>query len=295
MHARILLLSVLLISFLVSCRGIDIEGLAELRSDVPYADQSEKQKLDMYFPRGDGPFPVIFAVHGGGFMFGSKESGDTEIIIEEGVARGYAVISIGYRLSDEAKFPAAIDDVQEAVRFARQNAQAFGLDSTRFAVWGGSAGGNLAALAATKGSTDDGSHVHAAIDWFGPIQFDRMDNQFETLNLKPQLGPTNASKSPESRYIGMAVNADEAADLVFAASPQSYITPDDPPFLIQHGTADRNIPVTQSVNFANALSSIIGAENVTLDIIEGAGHGGAEFESEENINKIFDFLGSNLD
>ncbi|MEO1406772.1 MAG: alpha/beta hydrolase, partial [Pseudomonadota bacterium] len=220
---------------------------------------------------------------------------DTEIIIEEGISRGYAVISIGYRLSGEATFPAAIDDVQAAIRFARQNSETFGLDSTRFAIWGGSAGGNLAALAATKGNAEDGSQVHAAVDWFGPIQFDRMDDQFEALELKPQLGPTNAIKSPESRYIGMAVGAEEASALLLAASPQSYITPDDPPFFIQHGTADRNIPVTQSVNFANALSSVIGPENVTLEIIEGAGHGGAEFETEANINKVFDFLGSNLE
>lgn len=294
MDMRVFSISMLLISFLGACGSIDTEDLAELRPDVPYAELSERQKLDMYIPHGDGPFPVIFAVHGGGFMFGNKESGDTKIIIEEGVSRGYAVISIGYRLSDEAKFPAAIDDVQSAIRFVRQNSEAFELDSTRFAIWGGSAGGNLAALAATKGSIEDGSQVHAAIDWFGPIQFDRMDDQFEALNLNPQLGPTKASTSPESRYIGMAVGAEEAAELIFAASPQSYITPDDPPFLIQHGTADRNIPVTQSMNFASALSSVIGAENVTLDIIEGAGHGGAEFETEENLNKIFEFLGSSL-
>ncbi|MEL6837824.1 MAG: alpha/beta hydrolase [Pseudomonadota bacterium] len=261
-----------------------------LIADIPYGDASTRQKLDLYLPDGEGPFPVILFVHGGGFSSGHKRAANPRAVIRAGLARGYAVASTNYRRSGEALFPAAADDVIAAVRFLQDHADDYDLARNRVATWGASAGGNLAAMAALS----DDTNVQAAVIWFGPIRFDQMDAQFETLGLDPMLGATDAANSPESQYLGVAVGAPEAADLVLQASPQSYITSDDPPVLIQHGTADRNVPILQSEFFAAELADVIGPSKVEFDAIAGAGHGGDAFVSDANFDRVFLFLNAHL-
>ena len=274
--------------------ALDLSLASKVLTDLPYGDTSERQKLDVYLPHGEAPYPTIFAIHGGGFMFGSKSGGGNTVIIESGLARGYAVIAVGYRLSGEAPFPVAVNDVQAAIVYAREQAQVMGLDDTRFVSWGGSAGGNLAAMVATKGSAEENNHVQAAIDWFGPIMFDAVDAQFEALGIEPKLGATSSADSPESKYLGQTVGTLAAAELVIAASPQSYITPDDPAIYIQHGSEDANVPLTQSQNFQDALREVLGEEKVVFEVLDGAGHGGAEFEAPANLDKIYAFLEAQL-
>lgn len=274
-------------------------------TDIPYASASESQKLDIYYPNEEQeqPYPVIIAIHGGGFMMGSKTGGDVQPMLE-GVNRGYAVVSIGYRLSDEAVFPGAISDVRAAIRFIKANAEQYHLDASKIAVWGDSSGGNLAALAGTTGDDDtlNGDHtenleysssVNAVVDWFGPIDFLQMDAQFEASGITPKMGKTSSDTSPESKYIGG--NITENVEQTQKANPTNYITTDDPCFLIQHGNADSNVPLQQSENFASALTEVLGAEKVQFDILEGAGHGTAQFESAENLDRVFSFLNSALD
>ncbi|MEO1483660.1 MAG: alpha/beta hydrolase [Myxococcota bacterium] len=262
--------------------------------DLAYASASPRQTLDLYLPRGAQPFPFIVYIHGGGFKAGNKRAGNAPHIISAALGRGYAVASLNYRRSGEATFPAAVEDVFTAIRFLKTVAPEYGLAPDRMATWGDSAGGNLAAMAATRGTAEDGTQVQAAVDWFGPIVFDRMDAEFAALGLAPRLGPTDAPGSPESQYLGVAVGAPEAAGLVRDASPQSYITPDDPPMLIQHGTEDHNVPILQSQNFAEALARVIGPENVVFLALSGAGHGGDAFLNEENFARVFDFLDARL-
>ena len=120
--------------------------------DVPYADKSEAQKLDIYLPnKGDGPFPVIATIHGGAWMFGDKGD-DFNLPFLEGLKRGYAVACINYRLSDEAHFPSQIYDCKTAIRYLRTNAATYHLDGAHIGVWGASAGGHLAALLGTSAS-----------------------------------------------------------------------------------------------------------------------------------------------
>ena len=287
-------LCALALVLVTGCGRVDTGAAQLVETNVAYANASDNQRVDIYWPHGNGPFPVLFAIHGGGFMSGSRTSGDVKVIIESGLANGYAVVAVGYRLSGEATFPAAIDDVQAAIRFVRLAYHDRRLDTERFAIWGGSAGGNLAALAAMKGDAGTATHVHAAVDWFGPIRFDTMDAQFAALGIEPRLGATASPGSPESRYLGAVVGSGEATELVNAASPQTYISADAPPFLIQHGTADRHIPVSQSVVFAEALAAVLGPDNVVLELLEDAGHGGREFESAENLARVFAFLDAHL-
>jgi len=268
---------------------LDTSSITKKYLNIAYNTESATQKLDIYVPEGAGPFPVIMAIHGGAFMMGSKDSGDLASMIKA-VNKGYAVVSVGYRLSGEAKFPAAIDDIQSAIKFVKDNANQYNLNPNKFAAWGGSAGGNLAALAGTKGDKTKNTDVQAVVDWFGPIYFSTIDQEFSALGLTPAMGSTNNANSPETRYLGQTIGSIEAEPLVMQASPQTYISVNSPAFLIQHGTADRNIPITQSENFASKLQLIIGADKVTFEKIEGASHGGTQFDSQENLDKVFSFL-----
>ena len=266
--------------------------------DVAYATASPAQKLDIYIPEiGDGPFPVILSIHGGAFKAGDKADGQITPMVE-GLKRGYAVISINYRLSGEAIFPAQIFDVKAAVRWIRANAKQYQLNPEKIAVWGGSAGGTLSALIGTSGNVREledlsmgnptqSSRVLAVVDWFGPTDFLKMDEQLKASGVKnPQTH--SIPDSPESQLIGK--NLADTPELVRKVNPETYITPDDPPFFIQHGRIDHLVPYQQSKNLAAKLTSVIGKDKVTFELLENNDHGGPGFTTDQNINKVFTFL-----
>ncbi len=268
--------------------------------DLAYASVSAVQKLDIYLPQGDGPFPLIINLHGGGFMMGDKNDPPSQPAIAQFLAAGYAVASIGYRLSAEAKAPAQIQDVKAAVRFLRANAAKHKLNPEKFASFGGSAGGSLAALLGTScgaagiegadlGNGDQSSCVQAVVDWFGPTDFLQMDAQFAGTAC-PQ--DHNAANSPESQLVGAPIQT--KPDLVKLVNPITYISPKAPPFLIQHGTADCNVPPQQGKILADALIPAIGADKVTYTLLQGAGHGDAAFSAAANMKIVLDFLGKYL-
>ncbi|WP_379136324.1 alpha/beta hydrolase fold domain-containing protein [Paenibacillus sp. sgz500958] len=275
---------------------MNTDHIQRKRLDLSYGSESESQKLDIYWPEnGDGPFPVIMAVHGGAFMMGDKADTQLKPMLE-GLKRQYAVVSVNYRLSGEAIFPAQIQDVKAAIWWIKANAQLYQLDASRIALWGGSAGGNLVSLAGTSahhkffedtGNTAFPCDVQVVVDWFGPTDFLSMDELFEQSGVKG-LQIHNAADSAESILLGSTIT--EVPDKVKAANPETYISKQSPPFFIQHGTKDLIIPTQQSVIFYNKLVDMIGNENVRLELLEGAGHGGPEFETEENVNKVLDFI-----
>lgn len=268
--------------------------------DVAYAAKSDAQKLDVYLPNtGNGPFPVIISIHGGAFKSGDKNSGELTPMLK-GLDRGYAVVAVNYRLSGEAKFPAQINDINAAIRFIKANASKYNLNPDKIATWGGSAGGSLSALTALSsgessleglelGNSNQSSKVQACIDWFGPVYFSTMDAEFKALGVTP-VGVTNGSSSPEAQYLGTTIGSSDGEAIVKKASPLTYIDKNDPPTLIEHGTADKNIPITQSENFAKKLASAIGDNKVVFKKLDGAGHGTSEFTTDENVKFVLDFL-----
>ncbi|HNX93496.1 MAG TPA: alpha/beta hydrolase [Syntrophomonas sp.] len=228
----------------------------EYWSDIPYADLSSNQKLDISLPSGGkAPFPVIVSIHGGKFISGDKRSPCAPPI------RGYAVVSINYRLLSEVdSLIPIVHDVKAAIRWIRANAKTYYLDPNRIAIWGESSGGYLASMVGTTagvkgmedlslGNPDQSSKVLAVVDWFGPTY----------------------AKEP-------------------LVSPESYISSDDPPFYIQHGTKDGAIPVKESIDFSKKLQQVLGKDKVVLDLIKGGTHVGPEFFEMKNYNKILDFL-----
>ena len=274
-------------------------SVSPTHADLAYASVSDAQKLDLYIPEGVGPFPVVIMVHGGGFMFGDKADGAGLTGVDQLLAAGYAVASINYRLSGEAQYPAQIHDAKAAVRFLRTNAATYNLNADKFGAWGASAGGNLVALLGTTcgveelegdlGNNDQSSCVQAVVDWFGPIDFLKMQEQLTEAGCSAS---TDDASSPESKLVGAAIQT--VPEKVALTNPMNYITSDDAPFFIQNGTADCNIPPVQNKNLADALSAVIGADKVTYISLEGAGHGGSQFETAENLQLVISFLDTYL-
>ncbi|MBM4156321.1 MAG: alpha/beta hydrolase [Lentisphaerae bacterium] len=250
----------------------------EVVRDIPYAKAAGRRlRLDLYLPvTQPKPWPVIVWIHGGAWRGGDKTPCDGLPVLEKGIA----VASISYRLSGEAVFPAQIEDCKAAVRWLRANGRRRGLDVERIGAWGSSAGGHLAALLGTTGGVkafdvganlDQSSRVQAVCNYYGPADLSLM---------QAHSGPESRLRhdlpdSPESLLIGgrVADHPDKAA----AASPVTYATPDDPPFLTVHGTADPLVPIGQ----ARVLDEALRAAGVpsTLIVLDGAGHGGREFQT----------------
>ena len=273
--------------------------------DLPYGP-SEMHRLDVYLPNeGSGPFPVILAMHGGSFLMGDKAGGDLNALLE-GLKRGYALVSINYRFSDQATFPAQIHDVKAAIRFIRANAAAYRLDPDRIAAWGSSSGGHLAALAGTSGDVkaledlslgnpDQSSRVQAVVDWFGPIDFLSMEAPKEDQGSNREMARPAAGKATDpisAKLLGASPS--EAPGIARRSNPETYITPDAPPFLIQHGTKDPLVPTQQAVNFAKKLEKVLGRDKVRLILLPGAKHGGPPFDAPENVKQVLDFLDEKL-
>lgn len=249
---------------------------ARIERDIVYARVGEKDLLlDLYRPeQGPTPLPVILWVHGGGWRGGSKGSGGRARPM---VARGYAVVDINYRLSGEALFPAQIEDCKAAVRWIRANAKKYGFDPDRIGAWGSSAGGHLVAMLGTAGDVKEfdtvgehrnvSSRVQAVCDWFGPTDFVQMDaHRPEGARLVH-----DSPDSPESRLVGGPIQEEPYRSLCRKADPITYVTGDDPPFLIMHGDKDRLVPVHQSELLHDALKKA-GVET-TMYVVKGAGHG----------------------
>jgi acetyl esterase/lipase len=265
--------------------------------DVPYAPLSGAQKMDIYLPvAGKGPFPVVMFVHGGAFLLGDKALNELEDATDV-LDKGYAFVSINYRLSTKAHFPAQINDVKGAIRFLRANASKYDIDASRIASWGASAGGMLCALVGTTGdmaefkdpamgNLDQSDKVQVVVDWYAPINCLAIDRQFEEAGIKADKH--SAPDSPESLLMGKQITL--IPDLVAKTNAENYISAGCPPFLIQHGKTDNRVPVAQSIEFAEKLRAIIGKEKVELDLFEGAGHLDPVFPGAANLKRVLDFI-----
>jgi acetyl esterase/lipase len=279
----------------------DVSHIHRKWLDLVYANLSPSQKLDIYLPdEGDGLFPVILYLHGGAFSIGDKR--DVYVLnILKSIKRGYAVVSVNYRLSGEAIFPAGIQDVKAAIRWVRANCKKYQLDGERIGVWGCSSGANFAAMICLTdcvtefddfglGNPDYACNVQAAVEWFGPTDFLKMDEQAKENGF----GLTNHgdADSPESRYLGAKIS--EIPLKVELANPMTYVHGHMPPLLIQHGRLDELVPVQQSMIFVDKLEKYVSPDRFEFDIIEGAGHADPLFETDENMDRVFTFFNKHL-
>lgn len=218
--------------------------------DLDYAGGGNRQQmLDLYTPEDAvGPLPLVVWIHGGGWRSGSKANCPALPLTK----RGYAVASLNYRLTDEAHFPAQIEDCRAAIRWLKAHAKKYKIDPDRIGVWGASAGGHLAALLGTSanasgwdgvgGHKDQSASVKAVCDYFGPVDF------------LHDYNPDRAAKadSPVGRLLGGPLS--DKHDAARQASPLTYITSEAPPFLIVHGDHDTTVPIKQSELLLDALN-----------------------------------------
>lgn len=220
-------------------------------------------ELDLYLPSGpEGPVPVVVYVHGGGWQRGSRRDPPPLLdadFYDQIAAEGFAVAAVDYRLNGEARFPAALQDVRAAVDWLRDHGAGYGLDPGRVCVWGDSAGGHLALLAALTGAA-----VRAAVAWFPVTDLPGMPADLAAAGGVPDTGPD----SREARLLGAP--AASVPDLARQASPVTYAHPGAPPILLVHGTVDDLVPAAQSVRLAEVLEAAGAA--VELDLVPGATH-----------------------
>jgi acetyl esterase/lipase len=246
-----------------------MQGMLVLE-DLVYARIGDRElALDLYLPdHAPSSVPLVVWVHGGAWRTGSKADSPVARL----VGRGYAAASVGYRLSQEATFPAQIHDCKAAVRWLRARARRYGLNPERVGAWGASAGGHLVALLGTseriealegeEGVLGYSSAVQAVCDFFGPTDFLHMDD------LRGE-NPHDAPDSPESQLLGGPIR--EHPDRVAFANPITYVRAGVPPFLIVHGDQDRTVLPNQSEMLHRALLEVGG--EVTYHVVHGAGHG----------------------
>ena len=270
-------------------------------ADVAYGQNSASQHLDIYAPQGSGPFPVVLFAHGGAFAFGDKRGMGSGLrnAVNAFNAAGIVLVSIDYRLSGEAKFPAAVQDMKSALRFVRANAAQYRIDPTRVALWGQSAGANIALVAgmsagvplfndpaAITPAADD--HVSAVVSMYGPTDFLAMDAELATAGCSAGAQNHNATDSPESRYLGAQITQIPAK--VAQANPLTYANATTPPLLLQHGTADCTVPPLQSRILADRVNAVSGPGRALLQFREGAAHADAAFDSPANLAAVIAFL-----
>ncbi|MBA2682145.1 MAG: alpha/beta hydrolase [Ktedonobacteraceae bacterium] len=210
--------------------------------------------LDMLcpFPLPTTPAAAIIYLHGGGWSAGERSEAMYPWLNPLLAAHGFITVSVTYRLSGQATFPAQIHDVKAAVRWLRANAEQYHIDPERIGVWGDSAGGHLAALLGLTadiailegncGSPEYSSRIQAVVTRSAPYNF------LSTGGLM-----INDASSPVTQLFGGTVN--EHKDHMRLASPLFHVSSGAPPFQIVHGTLDETVPFEQAEQFVTALEA----------------------------------------
>lgn len=229
---------------------VPLPETVEAIADIEYGCVGERAlTLDLYRPKQIGsPVPALVFIHGGGWEGGKKN--DYRLYCMRFAKHGYVVATISYRLSPEAPFPAAVNDAKCAVRWLRAHAKEYGADPDKIAVLGGSAGGHLSmmvgyssdvpALEGDGGHSGVSSRVQAVVNLYGPTDL--------TVEFAHD-------KAPVINFLSGKQYA-EAPELWAQASPLSYVTKDDPPTLILHGTVDDVVPIDQADQLAVKLAEV---------------------------------------
>jgi acetyl esterase/lipase len=265
--------------------------MATVQTDIRYSDRSARCLLDLALPDGVTRPPLVVYIHGGAFFMGDKSDGAAERLAL--LTAGFAVASVNYRLTDEAIWPAQLDDLKAAFAFLRASAAAFGFDGARIASFGPSAGGHLSASIGIALAADPATALDASVVWFPPVDFPAMDSDIEASGIERATGRNDGPKSPESRLIGATVAENPA--LARAAGPIARIgeLPPGarlPDMLIMHGALDPYIAAAQGRRLHAAVGAHGTASRLDLDILPYGTHGGGEFEEPQTLARVARFL-----
>ncbi|MBL6750998.1 MAG: alpha/beta hydrolase fold domain-containing protein [Nevskia sp.] len=226
--------------------------------DVTYytpADWPHPMQLDLFTPQRDTASPVVLLLHGGHWQLGRRHL--MEPIAITLARRGYVAMTVSYRLAPAARFPAQLQDAQQAVRWLRDHAAQLHADPARIGVWGFSAGAHIGALMALLRPDDPWGapdvHIRAVVAGGTPTDLEHF-NPADGLAL-------------------FGVPAARDAALYHHASPLYQVSPQAPPIFLFHGSEDTEVPLQQAEVLRAALARA-GAP-VELDVVRGVGHAGA--------------------
>jgi acetyl esterase/lipase len=260
----------------------------EWQEGIEYSNPGDEHlQLNLARPKtGDGLFPAVLCIHGGGFRAGKRESYDNLCV--KLAERGYVAATITYRLAPKHQFPAAVHDTKAAVRWLRANAKTYHIDPNRIGVTGGSAGGHLAQFLGvtanvpqfegTGGNPDQSSTVTCVVNVYGPSDFTKSYGKSVDAH---EVLPLWLGGSLETKH-----------DLHVQASPLYWVTPNAAPTLCIHGTDDKYVAHEQAVWLVDKLkAATVEAELITLD---GAGHGFKGADAEKAEKALFEFFDKKL-
>ncbi len=243
--------------------------------DIPYGHDSQRQKLDIYLPAGSGLFPTIVHVHGGGWFKGDKRDFGLQNYVHL-LQHGYALVSVGYRLANEAVFPDPVFDVLSAIAFLRRHANEYQIDPSRIGLQGGSAGSTLAMLAALWDGDIKAVALKCAI-----LDFSTVDEQLRALGMRrdTRFADVALDTSMEALFLGEQV--DTNGTQTHSATPAFYLDAHAPPILLQHGLDDAVTPYLQSQRFCEQVNAIVGENRAQLILYPDTGHDGGYYQKAE--------------
>jgi acetyl esterase/lipase len=255
-------------------------------NDIAYGNDP-RQVMDVSYPRGTSPAPILVMIHGGAFKVGDK----SELQIwPELLDAGIAVVRVNYRLSGTAKWPAQGDDCLSAIVHLQRQGAALGLDPSRIVLLGQSAGAFLAVSTALS-LVEVGLKPRGVVSLFGPMDFSTMDQDMKTLGRTPQMGWTDPADSAESELLGYAIGENRAAARSMGPVGRlSRLRESLPPILIRHGDADPLIADPQAKRLREAWIAADPQAAVDYKLVPGAGHGGDAFESGEVRAEVLAFV-----
>jgi acetyl esterase/lipase len=255
--------------------------------NLAYRDGHERWKLDLAMPsdQGDTPRPAIVFIHGGGWRNGDKRKSNFLDPALEYAAKGYVTITVNYRLTSHAPFPACIEDVKNAVRWLRAHSDEYNVDPDRIGAHGNSAGAHLVSMLGL-------AKEDAGLEGDGPHQ----DQSSLIQAVCPAATPTDFLDWKNDQpivpgYLGKS--DDDFNKLARNCSPLTHVSADAPPFLLVHGDADSTVPVEQSDRLEKALKDA-GATDITYLRFKGAGHGVFQQHQKETHPAMEEFFARTL-
>ena len=259
-------LATMLLTFSSRAADLAVPENVVFEKEIEFSNPDDQHlMINLAHPKtGDGSFPAIVCIHGGGFRAGKREGYDKQCMTL--AQNGYVAITVTYRLAPRYQFPAAVYDCKAAVRWLRANAAKYKIDPSRIGVTGGSAGGHLAQFLGVtngikefegEGNLDQSSDVACVVNYYGPSDFTKSyDKSVDAKDVLPLFFGGDLKTKMAEHVKG---------------SPLTWVSEKSVPTLCIHGTEDKYVAYEQATWLVDKLkANKVEAELLTL---QGAGHG----------------------